>query len=308
MEIVLPHRVEYLVGGTVSIDDVIGSLQAQQKFVTEFGEVLGLVLDGVTVEKAELRVRSIQIGSLTEAFFVALFLAYQAELKQEIPAVIEAWTGLQIDDRYDTLVTVGVLVLVYYGADYAYRRLTDHLGSDHLKRALDDFVAELAHLTGKSQPEVRRIIEAHLAKKGRLKELAKASIRFFRPSRNQKNEPIIVGDRRIESEVVKEVPNQVDLNDLDADDFNVPVYGTRIELRAKDQDHDGSGWGGIVGSISERRRPVRLYPNVSKDFLWENDTVWADIMVTYRNKPGGGQEPVRYHVMKILDEPPTHPA
>jgi hypothetical protein len=307
VEVVLPHRVEYLVEGRVSIEDVIGSLQAQQKFISELGDVIALVMDGVTVEKTELRVRSIEIGSLREAFFVALFIAYQADLKEEIPPAIEAWTGMQIDDRSDTLVTVGVLLLVYYGAEYAYRRLTDQLGSDRLRRALEDIAAELAHLTGKSEPQIRGIVEAHLAKKGRLKELAKASIKFFRPSRNQSNEPILIGDRRIETDLVKEVPNQVDLNDLDADDFSIPVYGTRIALRAKDQDHDGSGWGGIVASISEKRRPVRLYPNVSKEFLWENDTVWADLLVTYRNKPDGGQEPVRYHIMKILDEPPIHP-
>jgi hypothetical protein len=299
--------VEYLVEGQVSIDEVIGSLQAQQRFVNELGDVLGLVIEGLSIDRAELRVRSIQSGSLREAFFVALFFVYQSDLKEKIPPLVEAWTGIQVDDRFDTLVTVGILVLVYYGAEYAYSRLTDQLGSDRLKRAKEDFVAELSHLTGKSQTEIRRIFEAHLSKKGRLKELAKASIKFFRPSRNQRNEPILVGDRRIETELVKEVPNQVDLNDLDTDDFSIPVYGTRISLRAKDQDHDGSGWGGVVASISEKRRPVRLYPNVSKEFLWEVDAVWADILVTYRNKPDGGQEPVRYHIMKILDEAPTHP-
>ena len=308
MEILLSHRVEYFVEGTVSVDDVIGTLQAQQRLVSEFGELIEVLIDGVQVQKAELRVRSISSGSLTEAFFVALFLAYQTELKKEIPPMIEAWMGLPIDDRYDTLVTVGVIVLVYYGADYAYKRFTDHLGSERLQSALADFTAELAHITGKSQPEISRLIDAHLAKKGRLKELAKASIKFFRPSRNQSNEPILVGNRRIESDIIKVVPNQVDLKDLDADDFSMPMLGTRIQLRAKDQDHEGSGWGGIVASISEKRKPVRLYPNVSKEYLWENDTVWADVLVTYRNKPDGGQEPIRYHIMKILEEAPSTPA
>lgn len=308
MQIVLPHKVEYLVEGTVSVEDVIGTLQAQQRLIADFGDLLETVLDGITVEKVELRVRSIKSGSLTEAFFVALFLAYQTELQDEIPAMIESLLGVAISDEYDTLVTVGVLVLIYYGANYAYKRLTDHLGSERLAAALNDFTAELAHLSGKSVPEVKRLIEAHLAKKGRMKELAKASIKFFRPSRNQANDPIRVGDREIAADIVKEVPNQVDLKALDTDDHSVPVYGTRIELRAKDHDNDGSGWGGIVRTISEKRRPVRLYPNVSKDVLWENDTVWADVLVTYRTKPDGGQEPIRYHIMRVLDEEPEHPA
>ena len=132
MQIVLPHKVEYLVEGTVSVEDVIGTLQAQQRLIADFGDLLETVLDGITVEKVELRVRSIKSGSLTEAFFVALFLAYQTELQDEIPAMIESLLGVAISDEYDTLVTVGVLVLIYYGANYAYKRLTDHLGSERL--------------------------------------------------------------------------------------------------------------------------------------------------------------------------------
>ena len=177
MEILLPHRVEYLVEGHVPIEDVIGSLQAQQRVVAAFGDLLGELLDGVTVEKAELRVRSISTGSLKEAFFVALFLVYQSELKKEVPAMIEKWLGLPVDDRYDTLVTVGVLLLLFYGADYAYKRYTDQLGSDRLRKQLDHFISELSHLSGKSEAEVRKIVETYFAKPSRLKEMGKAAIR-----------------------------------------------------------------------------------------------------------------------------------
>lgn len=306
VEVLLPHRVEYLVVGPVSVADVIGTLEAQQKLIHEFGEIVDLLVDGLSIQRTELRVKSISSGSLKEAFFVAVFFVYQDELRQEVPALVEKWLNIPVGDSYDALVTVATIALAYYGADYAYRKLTDQLGSARIKRGLDDIVDELAHLSGKSTPEVRRIIEAHFKQKARLKELAKASIKFFRPSRNQKNDPILVGDRRIESDVIADVPNQVDLKALDAADYSVPMYGTRIELRAKDHDHDGSGWGGIVGTISEKRKPVRLYPTVSKDYLWQNDVIWADILVTYR-AVAGGQEPIRYHIMKILDGPPDPP-
>lgn len=307
MEILLPHRVEYLVEGYVPIEDVIESLQAQQKIVSTLGELLDEVLDGITVQKAELRVRSIDTGSLKEAFFVALFLVYQAELKSEVPAMIEKWLGLPVDDRYDTLVTVGIMLLVFYGADYAYKRYTDQLGSERLKRQLEDFVSELSHVSGKSEAEVRKIVERFLGKSGRLREMAKAAIKFFRPSRNKRNEPIRVGDKQIETDVVSEVPNQVNLSELDTNDHSVPIYDTRIELRAKDHDNEGSGWGGIVHTISSKRKPVRLYPHVPKDFLWKNDTVWADVLVTYRTQDNGKQEPVRYHIMAVHEDRPHTP-
>ena len=228
MEVILPHRVEYLVEGPVSITEVVESLQAQQRLITELGEVFELILDGVHVQRAELRVRAISVGSLKEAFFVALFLVYQEELRREIPPMVEAWLGLPVDDRYDTLVTVGVLFLLYYGADYAYKRLIDQLGSARLANQLNQFASELAHASGKSVPEIRKLIDDYFGRRGRLKELAKASVKFFRPSRNQNNDPILIGDRRVEPQAIRDVPNQVDLDELDSEEHSVPFYGHEL--------------------------------------------------------------------------------
>lgn len=304
MEVLFPHRVEYFVRGPVPVAELIGTLQAQQRLALEVGDLLERLVEGLQVERAELRVRSIEYGSLKEAFFIAVFLTFQKELQQEIPAMVEGWLGLPVDDRYDTLVTVAAITLMYYGADYAYRRFTDHLGSANICVKLDEAVSDLARLAGKSEQEIRRILDRHLRKKARLKDLAKAAIRIFRPSRNQNNAPLQIGERLIDSDTVAEVPNQVDLKVLDAEEHNVPFPGTRIEIRAKDHDHDGQGWGGIVHAISSARKPLRLYPNVPKDFLWTNDVVWADVLVTYRTT-AAGQEVVRYHIMNVLDGPPS---
>jgi hypothetical protein len=85
--------VEYLVGGPVPVDEIIGTLQANQRLVAELGGLLEGFADGISVQKVELRVSSISTGSLKEAFFVALFLTYQSELEKGIPAMLETWTG-----------------------------------------------------------------------------------------------------------------------------------------------------------------------------------------------------------------------
>lgn len=298
----MPHRVEYLVEEAVSVDDFIASLQAQQRIASEFGVLLEGLFDGLQVQKAELRIRTIATGSLKEAFFIALFVAYQKELQAAVPPMVEELLGVSIDQEHHVLVTIGVVLLAFYGADYAYKRLVDQLGSRRIEQKFNDAVEELAHATGKSTVEIRRIVEHQFSRKARVKELAKAAIKFFRPSRNGGNAPIVVGNQRIEREALLDVPNQVDLKALDREEHSVPLYGTRIEIRQKDHDRDGQGWAGIVAAISDERKPVRLYPNVSRDHLWKHDLVWADIMVTYR-VTATGQEPIRYHIMKLLDDP-----
>jgi len=308
VQILLPHRVEYLTTKPVPIEDVIGTLQAQQRIASDFGRLLERLADGVKVDRVELWIRSIETSSLKEKLLVALFLTYQSDLQTAVPTLIERWTGLSIDERYDALVTITFLCLLFYGAEYAYKRLTDHLGSERIRKALDDATEELAYLAGKPKPEVREVIEKYFKKKGRAKEIAKAAIKFFRPSRNQNNDPILVGDKTIETAVIKEVPNQVDLSELDKHETSLPIYGTRVKLRAKDHDHEGSGWAGIVEVVSSERKPLRLYPHVDKEFLWKRDEVWADVLVTYRHYPDGPR-PVRYHIMtaygKPSDIPPT---
>ncbi len=122
MEIVLPHRVEYEVRDHVSIEDVIGTLRANQRLAQELGPFLESLFEGLTVEHSTLRVEDISTGSLREYFFLALIVAFQEDLKQEVPALLEKWLGMPVSTEYDSVVTVCIMVMLFYGADYVYRR------------------------------------------------------------------------------------------------------------------------------------------------------------------------------------------
>ena len=49
-------------------------------------------------------------------------MTFQEDLKEEVPALLEQWAGLPVSDKYDSLVTAIVMVMLFYGADYIYRR------------------------------------------------------------------------------------------------------------------------------------------------------------------------------------------
>ncbi len=303
MEIIFPYQVEYTVKETVSVEEVIETLQANKRLMSDVAGILPVLLDGVKVERIELRVRDIRHGSLREVFWVAIFLAFQKQLEDEVPAVVEKWFGLPVSDDYDTLVTICVLLLTYYGADYAYKRFMHADGSEKLARAINDLADEIAEASGRTSEEVKQVFQDYLGKRGRLKELAKAAVRFFRPSLNQKHDDVVVGDRRVIRDLIREIPNVTNVEDITDDDFNMPMDGVRVQIRAKDHDHEGSGWGGIVEAVTSRRRPLKLDPSVPKDYLWEHDEVWADISITYR-PDGAAMKPIRYHIRNVYDQYP----
>ena len=122
MDVRLPHRVVYKVGEIVPVEEVIGTLQANQLLTSELGQMLERLFPGLIVEKAKLEVRTIETGSLREYFFLAFVVTFQEDLKEEVPALLEQWAGLPVSDQYDSLVTAIVMLMLFYGADYIYLR------------------------------------------------------------------------------------------------------------------------------------------------------------------------------------------
>ena len=116
MDITVPHSVEYEVTGPVTIDEVILTLQANAELIQELAPLLERLVPGLTVERITLQVREIRHGSLREVFFAALVVAFQEDLKKEIPPLVEKLFGTQVSGEYNTLLTISVLALLFYMA------------------------------------------------------------------------------------------------------------------------------------------------------------------------------------------------
>jgi hypothetical protein len=71
-------RVRYLTDDPVPIRDIIASLQGAESAIREAGRLLPLIVDGVKVEKVEIRVREVaQESPLRELFAIGIFVAFQ---------------------------------------------------------------------------------------------------------------------------------------------------------------------------------------------------------------------------------------
>jgi hypothetical protein len=119
VQVDLPFTVEYLTPGVVPLGEVIDSLIALQSLIEEGGSNLPLFVSGLQIEAIRVNVRSIiQESPLREVFLVSLFLAFQKDLEAEIPAMVEHITGQPIPEGFETLVTLSVLIALFYGAGY----------------------------------------------------------------------------------------------------------------------------------------------------------------------------------------------
>lgn len=292
-------RVRYLTDDPVPIRDIIASLQGAETAIREAGRLLPLLLDGVQVEKVEIKVREVaQESPLRELFVIAMFVAFQDQLEEEVPQLITDATGMIIPDRFDTVVTVLTLIVVFYGAG-ALKDLVFGKGEDGAARVqLDGLIAEIAPQIGKSESQVRDVLDERYKDRTMWRRLANTTSRFFAPSKQQNSAPMEVNGRKIERPAVQDVPAEFLVDD--ASDANPSRFfrDARIELRAEDKDHTGRGWAAIVKTVSENRLRVKLMEDVSAADLWGKNIITGDISVIY-DKVGAEMVPKELHLHNV---------
>jgi hypothetical protein len=178
MELRLHHRVVYEIDDLVAVEDVAESLLANARAIRESQDLLEGCISGLAIEKIDIRVQELSRGSLREIFFATLVVTFQDDLAREIPSAIEWLTGYQVSDSYDTLVTVCALLIMFYTADFVYRRVMDASSSVHIKRQLEGLISEVAEQMRVPESKVKEVLEERYGS-SRLKSLASMASGFF---------------------------------------------------------------------------------------------------------------------------------
>lgn len=207
MQHTTPFSVRYLTDEPVPIRDIIGSLQGVETTLNEMARLLPTFIDGLQVEKIEIKVREVaQESPLREIFAVGMFLAFQKQLEEEVPQLITDATGMIIPDRFDTVVTVLALIIVFYGAGALKDLVFGHGAAGAAEAQLNGLIAELAGEIGKPEKFIRDKLADRYAEKTLWRRLANATSRFFAPSKRQDSAPVEVNGRQITQDVVRDVP------------------------------------------------------------------------------------------------------
>lgn len=215
-----------------------------------------------------------------------------------MPQLITDATGVVVPDRFDTVVTVLTLIVVFYGAG-ALKDLVFGKGEDGAAKVqLDGLIAEIAPQVGKTENQIRDVLDERYRERTMWRRLANTTSRFFAPSKQQNSAPMEVNGREIARPAVQDVPAEFLIDDASEESPSRFFNDAIIELRAEDKDHTGRGWAAIVRAISEGRLRMKLMEDVSAADLWGKDTITGDISVIY-DKVGADMVPKEVHLHNV---------
>lgn len=306
-ELRLPHEIYYPDSHDVSLSDIAATLLAHERLLPVIADTLENLVPGLTVEGRRIVLDRIQRSSLSEAFFIALFVAFQEDLETEVPALIESITGLTVSDRYDTLVTVLFMVALYYGTTKLFRggkRGADTATPVTINGDYATYVGIAAEQLQSTPAAVRAAVEKAVGKK-RLASVQRAAIDLFRPAKRGGNGRIIPrGLPPISAESVADFPDALALADLEDDVIPVHLPRARLSIRATDRDKSDKGWAAKVqtDSLKTRRLPLRLAPGIDPDALAEMHEPEVEAILESRVRDDGSTKPLRIHVFKVFGE------
>jgi hypothetical protein len=302
MEFEAPFSVRYVTQDAVPVRDIIDSLLAVEAVLNEAAAFLPRIIDGLEVEQIQIRVREIaQESPLRELFIATLFLTFQQSLEDEVPGAITSATGVPIPDRFDTIVTVLVLVIVFYGVGAIKDVVIGRGGEGPAKKKLEALVEELANMLGTSPKTIQDRLDERYGEKAPWKRLVAAAGRFFKPSKSQDSAPMEVNHRILDQDLIRDVPADYQVDKaLKVDPFR-SFSNVKLELHAQDKDHGGKGWAALIPNIVDRRVRLKLMGEVGTGDLWGQDAVRGDVTVVYE-RVGSEMLPKAIHLHRVCDD------
>lgn len=305
---VFRHIVEYPDNHDIPLSDIAATLIAQERLIPLAAEMLEQIYPGLKVQKTKINLEFARHGSLTESLFVAIFTVYQKDLDRDVPDFIEHVVGGKIPDEYRTIVTVLVLLLVYYGAKAVGKKI---FRSNEGKAAVEppsatviNYGTMLNFASGQTGAD-RRVIEdalEHVAGTKQKGSVARAAIDMMRPAkRGHPGRIVSPGVPDIPPEVVAEFPDTalVELDEgTEVETFNNAI----LEVRATDRDKDSRGWAGKLhsGSMSTKRLKIQLSPAIDREALGTKLQARVDALVESKRLGDDTLKPVRIHVTKLI--------
>ncbi|MET3352338.1 UNVERIFIED_ORG: hypothetical protein ABID33_000221 [Xanthobacter viscosus] len=300
-EIRLPLAITYDTEGPTPISDVIVALQGVDAAIRDAVSLLPSLVDGIEIQSISINVRSItQESPLKELLIVGLIAAVQPDLMSTVPSMLEECFSVDIPDKYNSILTIVTMVVLFYGAAFAKDAATKAVEDGALRHMLNQLAEDIANRTGKSKDEILNILDAKYGSPGAVKKLIATIKNFFMPSQKSGSAAITFDRDRIEPEIIREIPFP---DELDAkEDFERYRHfrGVDIEIHAQDRDRAKTGWACVPVGISDARVRMKIIePLTSKD-IWNKNKINGDITVISR-MTSDGYVPSEIHLTSIND-------
>jgi hypothetical protein len=193
MDALLPHQVRYDVAGHIPISVIAESLVANGKLAMEAAFLLEALIPGMVIERAEVSVRRISHESpLQQAFVVAVVAAFQKDVARDVPLIFTDITGLELPERYHTLLTVIVLMIAIYGISKAIERLFPARKTDRIEENSRNLTVVAGDLIQMPPAQIEATIRGRLVDKKQT-NMGMAIRNFFAPTIGKDGATIVGG-------------------------------------------------------------------------------------------------------------------
>jgi hypothetical protein len=317
MRQVVRHKVAYT-AESISLTDVIESLQAQQRLLQEGVAVLARAAPDSDLRLVTIRVNAVTSGSLFVDLALELYHAYQTSIDPTVIRAIEGLTGTDIPSEYESLVSVAALGVTLFIARWAHgavfeRKKKEHptlrpSPAVHIEGDYNRVITIIADRLSIGTDAIDQAFNDEINPKKRRQLLGRVTD-FLRPAKAEPGSSIDVGGvGEIGPETIAEYPNEADLAGLE-DTTILDLPGTQIEIRATDRDSLKTGWKAKIIDNEDfpARLPMDLYPTVDADKLADHKIVTADLAIEFARERGGTLRPKRIHLIRFYpdDEEPT---
>lgn len=306
-EMTFRHSIAYPNAAHPTLTDIANTFIAHEKLVVLLAELLERFLDGVEIKSIKIELERAEVGSIYEHFLVALFLVFQKDLEKDVPDVIEALTGHRVDGRFDTLVTVLLFVLLFWGARYLGSRVMRKSAPEAptavppaIQGDYNTYVHIAADQLNISPEQLERAVEK-VAQGNKRQTLGRAAADLFRPAKRGSDGRIVAeGIPEVSPAAIAEFPNEAALADLGRDTEIEPYQNVVVEIRATDREKRAQGWAGILEVEGlERRVPIILFPTIDMTALAQCRRARVDAMVETKSIGEDERVPVRIHLIAV---------
>ncbi|WP_313666187.1 hypothetical protein [Shinella sp.] len=301
MEITLKHGVEYDIVEPVAVDDLVKSIEAHARLMTATTELLEKLVPGLEIEAKRVSVLQLsQQSPLRELFAFSVVITYQKELEKEVPALIESFTGVELSDQYDTLVTVLVMLVAIYGVAKAFDLLFPGRSKENLAEAQESLAKRAAAMLGTTYQRVVAAVEVIFTGRSN-RVLVGASQKVFAPTRNHpqasirddRQQVLVSPSATRDAQAASGLPYEPDTTDdpVSHSEFHRNV---RIVLHAMDRDRKKRGWAGHCPDLFDDRIPMHLEKSIDPEGIFGKDEVRGDILLTSEEDEDGKMQPKEF--------------
>jgi len=297
------HAITYDFDEQATIPEIAASLLANERFIKDAFAILETCHPGLEVSNLKVRLSEVaQRSPLKEIITAAVVIGFQEDLEEEVPTFIEALTGIDIPDQYDSMITVVVVAVGLWGILSLIERVMkkkDAPATEEAYRNVTNVAGDLIQVEGET---VRNAITERLSGKRR-KATIKGARDLFMPAKKHNARSIqTAANIEVSKEVLDEVPSEIDehLFQPTMEEYDLP--GATVSLRAHDLDRAKAGWAGVIEKVSDKRVKIQIDPSVPSEILFTKAEVDANVRIYAMENDDGEMEPYLYVIQEILSD------